>query len=55
MKVVCLGTSIKTYVDDVLKHDFTDSDMSTATKHGLCTGTAATDTTSTHDNFLVVP
>lgn len=59
MRVVCLGTSIKTYIDSgvgfVLKHDIANSTHQTATKAGLGSGNGAADSTTTYDNFLVVP
>lgn len=55
IKVVCSGSSIQTSIDSgsgfVAKHSVTDSYLSTATKVGLRTGVAITDTTSTYDNL----
>ena len=42
LKIVVSGTSIKTYVDGVLKHSCTDSGVGTANSAALFTGSGET-------------
>ncbi len=51
LKVILLGTSIKAYVDGVLKIDINDATEQASTKHGIWMWT--TDTFSRWDSFKV--
>jgi len=50
-KVVLLGSSIRTFIDNVLKHDATDATHQTATKHGLSSGVVNQDLVTTYDDI----
>jgi len=49
MKVELQGSSIKVYLDNVLKINITNTHNQTATRHGILTGTVG----STFDDFLI--
>jgi hypothetical protein len=54
-KIVLDGSSIKCYVDDVLKFDITDSDLVNNTKHGVFMRQTSTSSAGWVDDFEFLP
>ena len=51
-KIVCNGTSVKVYVDDVIVFDEVITDFTSVTKHGI---SVYLDDTVRYNNFVVAP